>query len=593
MARMRLCFIIEEEYRDDRMPLRVADRLASWGHDVHLLHPRESATCLSALARDGEDRFDAYVLKTVSDGPGICILEAAAASGVTAINNPRSIRLVRDKAAAAAHARAAQIPFPLTYFIVDVDQAAVIPREHYPLVIKPTNGSSTREVHRIDDPAQLVALQLNPHGRFFLAQRYVENEGYDLKLYCIGREVFAVMRASPLHPDCSVTERQVQVTPELAAIARNVRRVFGLDIFGADVVRATEGWVAVDVNDFPGFGGVPDAVSLISRRIAQLARTAALRRAVSAQGRTLLRGLVGPHAKPDPPARRPAAATPAASQRGDAATGSMKICLLLDRLGHPVLEATARELAQQRGASVAVVDVKREQPPDDADVYLLKSRSEKALMAARRAELQGASVINGVAATAACLDRTSMALRMRRAGLPFPDTWSGPTLEDLIAALSAHHPVWPIIVKSRRSRRGDLVRMISSAAALSELAAEWGPEAVIAQRVVRHDGWEHKVWVIGERISAVRRRPDFAHHKARVADDDAACEPVPAAIESLARAAGAAFGLELYGVDVLVGERGPVVVDVNPFPGFRRVPSAAETLAAHVARLGRRAPVPV
>jgi ribosomal protein S6--L-glutamate ligase len=290
--------------------MRVADRLSTWGHDVHLLHPQTSATCLSALTRVGDDRFDAYVLKTVSDGPGICILEAAAASGIAAINNPRAIRLVRDKAAAAACARAARLPFPLTYFVVDVTQAALVPREHFPVVIKPSNGSATREVHRIEDPSELGDLSLDPHDRFFLAQRYVDNDGYDLKLYGIGREIFAVMRSSPLHPGHHVAEGQVRVTPELAAIAKAVRRVFGLDIFGVDLVRSARGWVAVDINDFPGFGGVPDAVSLVSRRIAHLARNAAVRHAVTGQGRMFLNGLVASRPRRRP--RRTALALPVA-----------------------------------------------------------------------------------------------------------------------------------------------------------------------------------------------------------------------------------------------------------------------------------------
>jgi ribosomal protein S6--L-glutamate ligase len=295
---MRLCFIVEKEYRHDHMPLRVADQLVAWGHDVHLLHPQTSATCLSDLANAGKDRFDAYVLKTVSDGPGICILEAAAASGIAAINDPRAIRLVRDKAAGAARARAAEIPFPLTYFAVDVGQIGLIPREHYPLVVKPSNGSSMREVHRIDDPAELRELKLDTHDRFFLAQRYVENEGYDVKLYGIGREVFAIMRGSPLHPGLAVSQGQVPVTPELAGIAARVRRVFGLDIFGVDVVRAPRGWVAVDINDFPGFAGVPEGVALVSRRIAHIAHGAAVRHALSSQGRMLLRGLRASYAIP-------------------------------------------------------------------------------------------------------------------------------------------------------------------------------------------------------------------------------------------------------------------------------------------------------
>jgi ribosomal protein S6--L-glutamate ligase len=593
---MRLCFIIEEEYRRDRMPLRVANQLAAWGHDVRLLHPEASATCLSALARPGDDRFDAYVLKTVSDGPGICILEAAAASGVTTINDPRAIRLARDKAAAAARARAAEIPFPLTYFVAEVSRVALIPREHYPLVIKPSNGSSTRQVHRINDPAELRELELDPHDRFFLAQRYVENDGYDLKLYCIGRQVFAVTRASPLHPGRCVSEGQVRVTRELAAIARNVRRVFGLDIFGVDVVRAPRGWVAVDINDFPGFAGVPDAVALVSMRIAHIARGAAMRHALSAQGRHLLRGLGVSPTTLRPAARdrelQGVAAPPSlAASHATAHEEPVKVCLLVDRCGHPVLEAAARELIDAHGADVAVVDVGKTSPPDDAHVYLLKSRAARALRTARTAELAGASVINSAPATSACLDRVALAKRMRQADVPFPDTWSVPTLERLIASTRGRGKAWPLIVKSRHSRRGDLVRLVRSKAELHALAADWKGEAVIAQRVVCHDGWEHKVWVIGDQLHCARQRSQFAERGGR-AELSMAGEGPADAIAELARMAGCAFGLELYGVDVLVGEGGPIVVDVNPFPGFRRVPSAGEVLATHVMHLIGRAQVP-
>jgi ribosomal protein S6--L-glutamate ligase len=103
---------------------------------------------------------------------------------------------------------------------------------------------------------------------------------------------------------------------------------------------------------------------------------------------------------------------------------------------------------------------------------------------------------------------------------------------------------------------------------------------VIAQPVVRDVGWEHKVWVIGDRLYAARRRPQLDERGYRT--ELTPCEPLREGLEDLARATGAAFGLELYGVDVLISERGPVAVDVNPFPGFRRVPSAGATLAAHV-----------
>ena len=51
------------------------------------------------------------------------------------------------------------------------------------------------------------------------------------------------------------------------------------------------------------------------------------------------------------------------------------------------------------------------------------------------------------------------------------------------------------------------------------------------------------------------------------------------ALRDLARRAAAALGLVVGGVDVLMTPAGPVVVDVNAFPGFKGVPGAARCLA--------------
>src|SRR5258708_1514358 len=96
---MRFCFIVEEQYRNDPMPMVIADQLLQWGHDVDLLEPQTAVTCLSDLAQQG---YDAYVLKSLADGPGLSILEAAEAVGIPTFNNSRSIRLLRVKAVAAA-----------------------------------------------------------------------------------------------------------------------------------------------------------------------------------------------------------------------------------------------------------------------------------------------------------------------------------------------------------------------------------------------------------------------------------------------------------------------------------------------------------
>lgn len=271
---MRFCFIVEEQYRREPMPLVIADQLLQWGHDVDILEPQSMVFCLTDLIDNG---YDAYVLKTVSDGPGQSILEAAEAVGIPTINNSRAIRLVRDKAVAAAFARSHGLPIPPTYFVAHPRLLSQIPQEDYPIVVKPSNGSSCRGIYRLDSPAELEALSIaEENDSFFLAQRYAENTGFDIKLYVTGKEVFAIAKKSPLHPD--VDEGLIPLTPQLRRLALRVGSIFGLDIYGLDVVETPQGLAVLDINDFPSFGLVPRAVARVSEYILHAAKRAEMQR---------------------------------------------------------------------------------------------------------------------------------------------------------------------------------------------------------------------------------------------------------------------------------------------------------------------------
>lgn len=273
---MRFCFIVEEQYRNDPMPMVIADQLLQWGHDVDLLEPQTAVTCLSDLAEQG---YDAYVLKSLADGPGLSILEAAEAVGIPTINNSRAIRLVRDKAVAAAFAHAHGLPIPPTYFVAHPRLLKQIPPEEYPIVVKPSDGSSCRGIYRIDSPADLEALEIaEANDSFFLAQRYAENTGFDIKVYVTGQEVYAaIAKKSPLHAD--VKEHFVPLTPQVRKLALQVGKLFGLDIYGLDVVETPQGPAILDINDFPSFGRVPRAVVRVSEYVLHAARRAEIERA--------------------------------------------------------------------------------------------------------------------------------------------------------------------------------------------------------------------------------------------------------------------------------------------------------------------------
>jgi ribosomal protein S6--L-glutamate ligase len=106
---------------------------------------------------------------------------------------------------------------------------------------------------------------------FFLAQRYVENAGFDIKLYVAGTEVYAVAKKSPLHPDVNVQQQLLPLTPALRELALRTGKIFGLHIYGLDVVETSHGFVVLDINDFPSFSNVPGATTLLTNYVLQLA----------------------------------------------------------------------------------------------------------------------------------------------------------------------------------------------------------------------------------------------------------------------------------------------------------------------------------
>ena len=58
--------------------------------------------------------------------------------------------------------------------------------------------------------------------------------------------------------------------------------------------------------------------------------------------------------------------------------------------------------------------------------------------------------------------------------------------------------------------------------------------------------------------------------------------PVSAEVRRIALRCGEVSGLGLYGLDMIEGLDGPVVVDLNYFPSYRGVPDAAPLIADYI-----------
>ncbi|MEU8681140.1 alpha-L-glutamate ligase [Streptomyces sp. NPDC048611] len=257
----------------------------------------------------------------------------------------------------------------------------------------------------------------------------------------------------------------------------------------------------------------------------------------------------------------------------------MRVCLVTADPGHPLLAAVTGLLTPEH--RVETLDPGAAAPGLDlsslADVYLLKARTPRALALAALLEEHGAPVLNSAAATARCQDRVAMAEVARAAGLPFAATRAVATVGELAAAGA---PGGPLVLKSRFSRRGDLVARADSAVRLRELAADWAEEPVVVQDFTPNSGWDHKLWVVDGQLFAALRRSELAP-EGRGPTLPLPSAELPAAWTAAALRVGEVFGLDVYGVDVLdAGGGAPLIVDINAFPGIRGQAGAPEALAA-------------
>ncbi|MER6252040.1 alpha-L-glutamate ligase [Streptomyces sp. NPDC001584] len=266
----------------------------------------------------------------------------------------------------------------------------------------------------------------------------------------------------------------------------------------------------------------------------------------------------------------------------------MKIGLITPDPGHPLLADTTALLAPEHAVEALDPLGLGDVPLPLAEVYLLKSRTPHALDLARYLERRGAAVVNSASATALCQDRTEMAELALRAGLPFAATRTHDSLGAWAAGARLDAPV---VVKSRRSRRGDLVARVDDVARLRALAREWPHEPVVVQEYAPNSGWDHKLWAIGDQVFSALRRSELSPG-GRGPTRPLPLAELPSGWAGLVREVGAVFALDVYGVDIIdTGGGTPLIVDINAFPGIRGQAGAPEALAAlALRRAAGRAP---
>lgn len=216
-------------------------------------------------------------------------------------------------------------------------------------------------------------------------------------------------------------------------------------------------------------------------------------------------------------------------------------------------------------------------------------------------EARGVPFLNPVAALLVARSKVTTLQILVRAGLPVPRTVVVRRTELLGEAIRRLGP-GPWVVKPSTGSKGRDITLARDLEALErDLAERWESdrhEIHLLQPLLKTVGdrpWDLRVFVLlGEVLGAMRRDAVEGDFRANFSLGGAV-SPVRLApdLARLAVSAAEALGLEMAGVDLLISQEGPVLLEVNANPGWEGI---SEALAAEgrdfpvefLARIGQR-----
>jgi ribosomal protein S6--L-glutamate ligase len=277
---MRICFLMEPPRSESSVTYDIVNGLKSGGAEVEVVSERSGLIDL----RDFKFDYDLYLFK--SHSPLAESLAAAAHyCGGKLLNQYPPTMKVRDKVLTCTMLLQAGIPTPRTFITDSIESLRPIVRET-PIVVKPYKGRRGQGIEVCMDEAAFDSLieryEETPSeggdeegdatgGGLVFAQEYEEHEPYDYKAYAVGDYVHAIKRIFPATTKEEKRGTPVGDDPELDSLVRRCGEVFGLNLYGVDLVKTPRGYSVIEVNCFPGYKGVPEAGERISRYILERA----------------------------------------------------------------------------------------------------------------------------------------------------------------------------------------------------------------------------------------------------------------------------------------------------------------------------------
>jgi RimK family alpha-L-glutamate ligase len=260
-------------------------------------------------------------------------------------------------------------------------------------------------------------------------------------------------------------------------------------------------------------------------------------------------------------------------------------------LGHVAVKIDFRRLAA--GVAVgpeALADVDavivRTMPPGSLEQVVFR------MDLLQRVEARGVPVLNAPRCLEACVDKYLTTARLAEAGMPVPPTVVCQTADSALEAFAALGG--DVVVKPLFGSEGRGMLRISDV----ELAwrtfrtLERTGAVLYLQQMIRHPGWDLRVFVLDGRVLAAIKRHANGDWRTNVAQGGVAeTTTIGDAEEALALRAADVLGAVASGVDLLRGPGGEwYVIEVNAVPGWRALAPATgvDVAAAMVSHLAER-----
>ncbi len=270
---MRICFLMEPPRSKTSVTYDVLNGLQASGAEVEVVTERSGLVDLENFKFD----YDLYLFKSHSP-----LAESLAAAA-----HYRGARLLNEYPATML--LQAGIPTPRTFITDSIETLRPVARE-MPVVVKPYRGRRGQGIEICLDEAQFDDLVkrraddlpvADDDGgedgtalgeRLIFAQEFEEHEPYDYKAYAVGDYVHAIKRVFPAKTKEEKLGTPVGDDPELADLVRRCGKLFGLELYGVDLVKTPKGFSVIEVNCFPGYKGVPQGGERISQFILEKAK---------------------------------------------------------------------------------------------------------------------------------------------------------------------------------------------------------------------------------------------------------------------------------------------------------------------------------